>query len=210
MQELYIVRHGMTVWNTLHRLQGRRDIPLDEGGRALTIETAQGMKDIDFDVCFTSPLSRARETAEILLRGREVPVILDERLLEMNFGEAEGLVCSPSLPGYDPLTEKALALTLSGYEPAPGGETMDALLERTASFFEDIILCPEYADSRILVSTHGAAGRALMHHVWGGDTFWHGGVPKNCTVCIVKVQDGTVTGWRQDVVYYKRDVPEFI
>lgn len=210
MRELYIVRHGTTVWNTLHRLQGRTDIPLDEEGRALTRETARGMRHIDFDVCFTSPLSRARETAGILLQGKDVPVIPDERLLEMHFGEAEGLVCSPSVPGYDALTEKALALTLTGYEPAPGGETMEALLERTGSFLDEVVSCRKYAGSRILVSTHGAAGRALMHHVWGGDSFWHGGVPKNCTVCIVTVENGAVTGWQQDIVYYKRDVPEFI
>ncbi len=45
-------------------------------------------------MCFTSPLDRARETAEIILEGREVPVIEDERIIEMGFGSYEGGCCS--------------------------------------------------------------------------------------------------------------------
>ena len=64
---LYIVRHGETQWNTEGRLQGQADIPLNEKGRAIARATAMGMKEIHFDAAFTSPLIRARETAQILL-----------------------------------------------------------------------------------------------------------------------------------------------
>ena len=83
--KIYFVRHGETDWNKDRKIQGQVNISLNEFGRHLARETAKGLKEIPFAVCFTSPLDRARETAEIILEGREVPVIEDERIIEMGF-----------------------------------------------------------------------------------------------------------------------------
>ena len=83
---LYIIRHGKTDWNVLHKLQGRTDIPLNDEGRRMAEDARRAYRDVHFNVCFCSPLIRARETAEILLRGRDVPILTDERLAEMSFG----------------------------------------------------------------------------------------------------------------------------
>ena len=64
---LYIIRHGKTDWNELHKLQGRTDIPLNESGRKMARDAGQRYKEINFDICFCSPLVRAMETAELLL-----------------------------------------------------------------------------------------------------------------------------------------------
>ena len=88
---LYIMRHGKTEWNALKKLQGKTDIPLSAEGREMAEKARAEYADVHFDVCFCSPLIRARETAEILLRGRGVPIISDDRLAEMCFGEAEGM-----------------------------------------------------------------------------------------------------------------------
>ena len=64
---LYIIRHGKTDWNELHKLQGRTDIPLNENGRQMAREAGQRYKEVHFDICFCSPLVRAKETAELLL-----------------------------------------------------------------------------------------------------------------------------------------------
>ena len=56
--KLYIVRHGETDWNKSRRIQGQVDIPLNEFGKTLAKKTANGLKDISFDVCFTSHLCR--------------------------------------------------------------------------------------------------------------------------------------------------------
>ena len=71
---IYIIRHGETEANREGYLQGWRDEPLNESGRALAVITGQRMRDIRFDACISSPLCRARETAEIILReqGRKV------------------------------------------------------------------------------------------------------------------------------------------
>ena len=66
---LYIMRHGRTDWNVRHKLQGRTDIPLNEEGRRMAEKAREEYRDVPLDICFCSPLIRARETAEIVLRG---------------------------------------------------------------------------------------------------------------------------------------------
>lgn len=87
---LYIMRHGRTVWNMEHKLQGKTDVPLSEAGRPVVEQAAAACRDTHIDVCYCSPLIRAMETAEIVLRGREIPIITDVRLEEMGFGICEG------------------------------------------------------------------------------------------------------------------------
>ena len=81
--KLYIVRHGETDWNKARRVQGFSDIPLNEYGRHLARETAEGMKDIPFDLDYTSPLVRSRETAENILAGRDLPLIESNGIYDM-------------------------------------------------------------------------------------------------------------------------------
>ena len=88
---LYIMRHGRTDWNVRHKLQGRTDIPLNDEGRMMAAEAGKQYSDIHFDECYSSPLARAKETAEIFLKGRGVPVYTDDRLVEMGFGVYEGI-----------------------------------------------------------------------------------------------------------------------
>ena len=87
---LYIVRHGLTPWNHLHKAQGSADIPLAQEGIDLARRTGEALMDVKFDICFTSPLTRARQTARLVLGGRDIPVIPDKRIQEINFGVLEG------------------------------------------------------------------------------------------------------------------------
>ena len=89
--ELYLIRHGETDWNKQKRMQGQTDIPLNEYGRKLAHITAEAISDIDFDIVYSSPLIRAKETAEILTGGRNIHITTDERLKEISFGNDEGV-----------------------------------------------------------------------------------------------------------------------
>ena len=91
--ELYMVRHGQTDFNKNKRLQGVIDIPLNEYGIELAEKTAEGLKDVPFDVIYSSPLSRAFQTAEIIRGDRPAEIIPTDSLLELSFGEYEGLIC---------------------------------------------------------------------------------------------------------------------
>ena len=77
---LYIMRHGRTDWNVRHKLQGRTDIPLNEEGRRMAEKAGEEYRDVPLDICYSSPLVRARETAEIVLSGRNIPILTDDRL----------------------------------------------------------------------------------------------------------------------------------
>ena len=80
---IYIIRHGETDWNVLRKFQGRTDIPLNENGRQVAEWTREGLKEIDFDIVYTSPLRRAKETAQIIVGDRQIPIIEEERIIEM-------------------------------------------------------------------------------------------------------------------------------
>ena len=69
----YIVRHGVTEWNALKKVQGSADIPLAKEGILLAEKTGEALKEIPFDICFSSPLIRARQTAELILGKRNIP-----------------------------------------------------------------------------------------------------------------------------------------
>ena len=88
--KLYVMRHGQTNWNVLGKVQGCTDIELNEKGRqqAEEIKKLLDYKDIDLIIC--SPLIRARQTAEIISQGRDIRLIIDERISERDFGEFEG------------------------------------------------------------------------------------------------------------------------
>ena len=87
---LYVVRHGVTAWNRLRKVQGRADIPLAEEGVRLAKKTGEALQNVPFDLCFSSPLKRAVQTAEYILGDRKIPVITDERIQEIDFGSSGG------------------------------------------------------------------------------------------------------------------------
>lgn len=203
---LYIIRHGETSWNTQLRLQGQTDIELNENGRALAAKTALALREVPFDLVVTSPLSRARETAQILMGGRDIPMVEDARIQEINFGELEGVRLTReerNTPGnefYD------FFHAPGQYRPQKGGESLDELCARTAVFLEEL---RESAQGRaegmtILISTHGATSRALLSAIKGTprEHFWEEGVPKNCAVTVVDLVEGRWVIREQDVVYY--------
>ena len=200
---LYVIRHGETSWNVARKLQGHAGADLDENGVRLAEITAREMKDISFDLCFTSPLLRARHTAEIILAGRNVPIIEEPRIMEIGFGEWEGLCCAPGrseIPGngFDKFYKAPYE-----YQAPPGGETIHDLCRRTREFFLELTRHPEYQRKTILISTHGCASRAFLNNVYEDkENFWHGGVPANCAVSIVDIEDGKAVLTESDKIYY--------
>ena len=99
--EIYIVRHGETLWNKERRCQGTIDINLNENGRELAVITGQALADTHFDVIYSSPLSRAYETACLIRGDRDIPVIKDDRLREICFGNMEGMCMDEMLKDPD-------------------------------------------------------------------------------------------------------------
>ena len=108
-----------------HKLQGKTDVPLSEAGRPVVEQAAAAYRNTHIDVCYCSPLIRAVETAEIVLRGREIPIITDVRLEEMGFGICEGTTDfqdNPDNPIY-PLFAAPETYRI----PVEGGESLERL-----------------------------------------------------------------------------------
>ncbi len=84
MLNLYITRHGETVWNTQKRMQGWSDSDLTENGISNAVSLGDRMKEIKLDVIYTSPSKRTITTANLIKGEREIPIILDENLREIN------------------------------------------------------------------------------------------------------------------------------
>ena len=201
--KIYFVRHGETDWNKERKIQGQVDIPLNEFGRHLARETAKGLRDVPFDVCFTSPLGRARETAEIILQGRDVPILEDKRILEMNFGVLEGKCCSKE--GWDvPDSFQMFFDDPVHYQAPEGGEDFQAVRERTGDFLNWLFVQEQYRDSTVLVTTHGAAMAGLLNNLKKKPLaeYWGVGVHKNCGVTEVDVTDGRIDIISENKVYY--------
>lgn len=208
--KIYFVRHGETDWNKVRRLQGQVDIPLNEFGKSLARKTAAGLKDIPFDVCLSSRLGRALETAQIILNGRDIPVIADDRIIEMAFGEWEGRCCSKE--GWDlPDDFRKFYNDTEHYKPAPGGESFSDMLKRTGEFLDWLYAQKEYTDKTLLITTHGAALAGILCNIKGNSVseYWGVGVHKNCAVTEVEVSDGVPVILSENQVYYDDEVPDW-
>ena len=201
---LYIIRHGETELNVKRRFQGRSDIPLNEEGRRLARITAEALEDVPFSRIYTSPLKRAYETAMIIKGVRDIPVMTEPRIIEISFGEYEGLCCGKkdyNIP--DPEFMNFFDRP-EAYKPPRGAEGIEELKARTADFLAEIVHNKDMEGDTILVSTHGAALRGLLsniNHVALRD-FWKGGVHKNCAVTIVDVKDGQAVITEEGKTYY--------
>ena len=188
----YIIRHGQTPWNARKCLQGRSDVDLNENGIYLAELTGKALRDVTIDMAFTSPLIRAKHTAQCILAGREVPIIEDERLIEISFGIYEGCCYAEENRQVPQQWIENFFHAPQDYVAAPGGESLDDVEKRTRNFMEDICSRKELQDKTILVSTHGCALRGLLNSIRESnrEDYWHGGVSKNCAVSIVTCNRG--------------------
>jgi len=175
---LYILRHGITEWNEEKRLQGRTDIPLNEKGRQMARDAAEEYKDVHFDVCYASPLIRAKETAELVIGDRNIPIIYDDRLKEIGFGEYEGSVGAFKIEGS---SIRKFFKAPEEYIPDKGGESLEELFARTGEFLNEVVYKDLKEGKDVLIVGHGAMNSSIICQVLGRsvDRLWEMGI-ENC------------------------------
>lgn len=149
---LGLLRHGQTDWNIDFRLQGVTDIPLNETGIAQAQDAAVAIDQEAWDVVLSSPLSRAVDTAKIVVRENNFPALqIEELLLERSFGEAEGLSHDEWRARY------------ADTNTVPGGESLLELQLRSEKLLAHF--AERFAGKRVLAVTHGALIRKLLRIV---------------------------------------------
>ncbi len=188
---VYLIRHGETDFNKHKQLQGRSNISLNAYGRELAEITGRSLRDIAFDYVYSSPLGRALETAKLLLGDREVPILSEERIIEISFGEHEGKSFHPD---HFTISDKDFMNFFQApekYKVPEGGESFEDVIARTGEFWNDLVQNPMHQNKTILVSTHGCALKAILANIRKTPVtrFWGEGVHKNCAVTIVRIQD---------------------
>lgn len=155
MTRFFLVRHGETEWNRIRRIQGVSDIPLNETGREQAHAVAEILAAHRFDAIVSSPLSRARDTADIIAQrlGMPAPEIMDG-LIERNYGDAEGSTGQDLDHLYPPGTE------------IPGRESREAVTARALAALGELAL--KYPDSDVLAVAHGGLIRSVVEHAAPG------------------------------------------
>jgi uncharacterized phosphatase len=175
---LGLLRHGQTDWNINFLLQGVTDIPMNETGIEQINLAASAIKAEDWDVILTSPLTRAKQTAEIIAKLSGFSEIIEQELLiERSFGEAEGLSHEQWRKKYSNLDE------------IPGGESRTQLAERSKLLLETI--SKELAGKRVLAISHGALIRALLSIASNNELPRDGERLGNASLNVVKHSDNS-------------------
>lgn len=200
--KIYIIRHGETDANKEGMFQGWTDVPLNDAGKALAVETGKGLGNIHFDAAYSSTLMRAKQTAEILLRetGNTCPVYYDERIKEISAGEYEGKHFSPEYGDMDPVMVRKFFDDPFHLQAFPGGESVNDVMARTQAFLRELAQ-KDY--ETVLVSTHGCAVRCMLNFLYDDpQDFWHGHVPFNCVINVVETINGELKLTGDDLVFY--------
>ncbi len=175
-----LLRHGQTDWNIDFRLQGVTDIPLNETGIGQARLAAEVIDPTEWDLILTSPLSRARDTAQIVVSTHGFTDFrVEPLLLERSFGEAEGL-------GHDEWRAK-----YADTNSVPGGESLAELEARSWKLLESFV--ENYSGQRILAVSHGALIRKLLGLVSQGEFPRDGERLGNASMSIFEHDS---SGWR--------------
>jgi alpha-ribazole phosphatase len=156
MRTIYLIRHGKVAFHGKKCCIGRTDLPLSEGGRNQALELASYFHDKDLTIIYTSPLERARSTADLLAQGRW-PIEACPLLTELNMGDWEGLTFSEIKDTWPALYAER------GQNPEsvvpPNGETLSDAMDRIGAVFQQIL---SHSSGNIAIVAHSAVNRLLI------------------------------------------------
>jgi broad specificity phosphatase PhoE len=183
---LYIVRHGETIWNTEHKMQGHHDSPLTENGRAQAQALATVLKDIHIDHVFSSDLGRAATTAEILALDKKLAVTTTKLIRERRFGDYEGKTSIKFVKDLKQLLDQKNTLTVkqqADFDLGHGIETDGQLMGRCFTYLREI--AEAYSGQTVLLVSHSGVMITLLMHLGLIETFY--GVKKINNAAYIKL-----------------------
>jgi len=167
---IILIRHGQTGWNKDERFRGRVDVELDEVGLKQAQLAAERVMEWEISAVYSSPLKRARSTAQFVADRFGLSVVTLEGLNDMNFGQWEGLLVSE-------VREKQAELFDEWrHNPerfaVPGGESLEDVRVRVVATIDDLAL--KHEGEAIAVVSHRVVCKVLLCHLLGLDNshFW--------------------------------------
>ena len=170
MTTIYLIRHGQTDWNKDKIFRGKADVPLNEHGRKEAQALADHLKHVRPDACYSSPLSRALETAETAIGRRSLSVQTDEGIIDIDYGEWQGL--------QDAEVSKKFAEIYRRWHETPhrvrfpGGESLAMVKKRSLASLDRIR--SSHPDDTVFVVAHRVVTKVIMCAVLGlsNSAFW--------------------------------------
>jgi broad specificity phosphatase PhoE len=156
MRQLTLVRHGITAWNVTGQFQGHTDTPLSDEGRLQAQALAKHLKKASVDMVYSSPLSRALETAQIVFPNRNI--VQDDRLKELNFGDFESFTQLEN----EQHEQWAWWFADPFKCAAPNGESYEALRLRAVAWMKGL---PD--DLHVIAFTHSGTIQMLLSYIMG-------------------------------------------
>ncbi|MGB3535481.1 MAG: histidine phosphatase family protein [Microcoleaceae cyanobacterium] len=171
---LLLVRHGETDWNRNGQFQGQIDIPLNDNGRKQGSKAAEFLKDVQINFAVTSPMSRPKETAELILKYHQnLELQLEDEFKEISHGLWEGR--------YEPEIEQSYPGLLNQWktEPEtvqmPEGENLEQVWNRVDAAWNKIIQTYNKQPVTVLVVAHDAVNKAILCQLLGlsPEHFWN-------------------------------------
>jgi len=187
MITLYLVRHGQTAWNKEEVFRGRADIPLNETGRKEALLTGQYLRGVSMDSIYSSPLSRALETAEAIARyqGKEVQIL--EGLIDIDFGGWQGI-------SHEVVRERYPELYRQWKESPhlvrfPEGENLEEVRKRALEAIRGVIR--DHSDDNLVMVSHRVINKIAICGLLGLDDshFWQIGQDTGC-IDVLEFEEG--------------------
>jgi len=165
---VYFLRHGQTQYNAEKRFYGATDVGLCAEGVAEALNAAGFLKTLVFEAVYASPLSRARETAEIVMERNAAPsdITYIEGLREVNFGDWEGLMAEDIEARYSPDWKEYI----EGFQDFtfPNGDSIGAYNERTRNYMEGLL--KRHTSGNILIVSHKGFILSAVSNMLHGDS----------------------------------------
>lgn len=187
MTRLVVVRHGRTEWNRVERFRGRADIQLDEVGIRQAEAAAARIAEWQVSAIYSSPLNRALSTAEILARPFSLEVKLLPGIIDIDYGEWQGLSPEEATAKYGDLY--STWLNSPHQVKFPAGESLAEVRERAASAVGDLIA--QHPKETIVLVSHKVVCQILILSLLGLDNshFWE--ITQDvCAVNLFEVRGG--------------------
>ena len=161
--EIILIRHGETEWNSQKRMQGHSNSDLSSVGQAQIQALGQWMKNVPFDLIYSSDSPRAKQTAESITQFSGHELQFDQRLREKNLGVFEGLTSEEARERHPEVFR--LFKTAGSKYVIDEGESTQQLQDRALEIVNEIRI--KHPEERVLLVTHGGFIRVVMKHSLG-------------------------------------------
>ncbi len=178
MTFICLVRHGETDWNAKRKIQGRKDIPLNEIGTLQAKDCQNYFRDLNWNVIVSSPLLRAKQTAEIINEDLKLPFVVMEQFIERDYGDIEGFTLEERMRHYP-------------NNDCPNQESFELVRERVmkgANRLHEL-----YPNQKIIVVAHGGVIKILLNSLLKEEAITRKNGLSNGGVSHILYEDGS---WR--------------